>query len=138
MELNRKEIVEILCQPELARIATVSKDCKPHVTPVWFLYENGIVYMTTGKNSVKVRNLRNNPHVAITIDITERGLNNRGVILTGKAEIETDDEIAKKIFLKYLGSLDHPSAKKLLEMTRVVIKLKPEKIISWDFREKSE
>ncbi len=134
--MSEKDMSEFLSRKLIARIATVNKECKPHVAPVWFIYENGKIFITTGKNSVKVRNIRTNPYIAVTIDETEHGLNNRGVIMEGKAEFSDDDDIARKIFTKYLGSIEHPNAKKLLQIDRVVIVLKPEKIITWDFRER--
>ncbi len=133
-----KELEEFLSQPILARIATVTRDCKPHIAPVWFLYENGIIYTTTGKDSVKARNIRNNPHITLSIDTTEGGLNNRGVIMAEKAKIienESSSDVAKKIFTKYLGSIDRPHAKELLKLPRMVISLRPDKVISWGFAE---
>ncbi len=134
--MNEKELKEFLSQRLLARIATVDENCRPHVAPVWFLFEDGKIFITTGKNSVKVRNIMANPEIAITVDETEDGLDNRGVIMKGKAELVDDEDIPRKIFIKYLGSLDHPSAERLLEMERITISLRPEKIISWDFRER--
>jgi|GEM_PF-4391380 len=60
---------------------------------------------------------------------------NKGVIFRGKAGLVEKDtlEIVKKSCKKYLGSLDNPVAKQLLQIKdAVVIKLKPQKTISWD------
>lgn len=132
--MTQKELEEFLSSPVLARIATVGKDCTPHITPVWFLYEDGTIIISTRKGSTKIRNIKNNPAVAISIDTTGESMN-KGVIFRGKAELAEKDtlEIVKKSCKKYLGSLDHPVAKQLLQVKEaVVIKLKPQKTISWD------
>jgi len=135
ISMTQKELEEFLSKPILARIATVGKNSAPHVAPVWFVYENGTLIISTGRDAAKIKNIKRNPAVAVCIDTTEGGFQSRGVILRGKAELVEKDalEITKKIYKKYLGNLDNPMAKQLLQMPRAVIKLKPQKIFSWDY-----
>lgn len=133
--MTQKELEEFLSKPILARIATVGKNCTPYIAPVWFIYEDGAIIISTRKDSTKTRNIKNNPAVAIAIDTTDGESLNRGAIFRGKAELVEKDtlEIVKKSCKKYLGSLDHPIAKQLLQVKEaIVIKLKPQKTISWD------
>ncbi|GBE17506.1 pyridoxamine 5'-phosphate oxidase [archaeon BMS3Abin16] len=135
MSMTKEEVTEFLSQPILARIATVGMKGKPYIAPVWFIYEEGTLVISTGKDSVKVRNIKNNPAVAVDIDTTEGGFQSKGVIFRGKAEIDETNttETAKRIYMKYLGSLDHPMAQQLLSMPRATIRLKPERTTSWDY-----
>ena len=133
--MTQKELEEFLSKPNLARIATVGKNCTPHIAPVWFIYENGAIIIGTSKASKKIRNIRNKPDVAISIDTSDVKAGNRGAIFSGKAElIEIDsEETIKKLCIKYLGNLDNPVAEQLLQVKeRSLIKLKPQKTISWD------
>ncbi len=137
--MTHEELEEFLSKPILARIATVGKNCTPHIAPVWFIYDDGAVIIGTRKNTMKIRNIKNNPAVAIAIDtIVGESVSDgaKGAIFKGKAELVEEDtlEIIQKLCKKYLGSLDHPAAKQLLHdpSPSVVIKLKPQKIISWD------
>ncbi len=41
-------------------LATVYPDGRPHVAPVWFVYVDDRIWIGTGVDSVRVRNLRNN------------------------------------------------------------------------------
>lgn len=135
ISMTQKELGEFLSKPILARIATVGKNSAPHIAPMWFVYENGTLIISTGRDAAKIKNIKNNPAVAVSIDTTEGGFQSGGVILRGKAELVEKDtlEITKKIYKKYLGSLDNPMAKQLLQLPRTVIKLKPQKIFSWDY-----
>jgi PPOX class probable F420-dependent enzyme len=51
-----------------AKVATVMKDGQPHVMPVWFVLDGEQIVFTTGANSVKGRNLRRDPRVALLVD----------------------------------------------------------------------
>lgn len=51
-----------------AKVATVMPDGQPHVAPVWFVLDDGHIVFTTGANSVKGRNLRRDPRVALLAD----------------------------------------------------------------------
>jgi F420H(2)-dependent biliverdin reductase len=49
-------------------LATVRPTGSPHLVPIWFVWVVGKIYLCTAANSVKVRNLRQNPHVAIALE----------------------------------------------------------------------
>ncbi|RMF90311.1 MAG: hypothetical protein D6733_04220 [Methanobacteriota archaeon] len=136
MSMTEEELEEYLSQPIIARIATVGKSGRPSIAPVWFIYEEGTLVISTGRDSAKIRNIKANRTVAVAIDTTEGGFQSKGVIMRGPAEVEEEGstEVAKRIYLKYLGSLEHPMAQQLLSMPRATIRLRPERIISWDYK----
>lgn len=49
-------------------LASVRPDGRPHLVPLWFAWHAGNIYICTEDNSVKVRNIRANPHVALALD----------------------------------------------------------------------
>ena len=49
-------------------LATVRTTGTPHLVPIWFVWVAGKIYLCTGADSVKVRNLRQNPQVAIALE----------------------------------------------------------------------
>lgn len=53
-----------------AVVATIGRDGHPHAVPVWFTvdeHDDAIVFSTTS-SSVKARNLRRDPHLALCVD----------------------------------------------------------------------
>jgi hypothetical protein len=54
---------------------------------------------------------------------------------------DTNLPIAERIMLKYLGSIDHPMAKVLLENVRngnsVILEIKPKYYSTWDYSRNS-
>ena len=53
-------------------ISTVRPDGRPHIVPVWFLWD-GESILIFSKPDQKVRNLRENPNVMLALDDTNQG-----------------------------------------------------------------
>ncbi len=85
-KLTTAEITAFLAEPgHLARIATVQADGAPHVVPVWFISENGRVYITPRARSSFLQNIERDARTAVTID--EEAQPYRKVLLEGRAQI---------------------------------------------------
>jgi general stress protein 26 len=124
------------------QIATIDEEGYPMIQPTWFLYEDdtGKLYTGTQKMTRKVQNIRKNPD-KIYFSIDDENYPYKGV--KGRAAARISEDIAKnlpiveKINLKYLGTLEHPLAKMLMENTRsgteVVIEITPKFFSAWDF-----
>ncbi len=50
------------------KIATVRKDGRPHVVPIWFDLDGETIVFTTGGKSVKAENIQRDPRVCICVD----------------------------------------------------------------------
>lgn len=137
--MSKAELDAYLAQPLIARIATIRED-RPHVVPVWYEWDGQSIWIETGLNFQKHKNLIRNPHCAIVIDTTEGGLRFKGVILEGKAELITEPlefvrETVIRIYTRYLGEegILAPTPQRMIQSPHVIIKLTPERIISWDY-----
>jgi hypothetical protein len=69
-------------------VATVDPDGRPHLTPVWGLWVDGVFYFGSGPRTRKARNLAENPNVAVHPEGDDV------VILEGVAEVVTDPDPA--------------------------------------------
>lgn len=58
---------DILRKRSFAHVATANAAGVPQVTPVWVDYDGEYVLINTAKGRKKDRNLRANPHVAISV-----------------------------------------------------------------------
>lgn len=54
-------------------LTTVSADGRPQSSPVWFLWRDGTFLIYSQPDAWKVRNLRANPHVSISLRTDEIG-----------------------------------------------------------------
>lgn len=89
---------------EMAHLAT-SRDDRPHVAPIWYRYEDGVVEFVTGGK--KLENVRANPRVSISIERSEDGVGQWHVVLFGTATVVTDEEELwagrTRLFQRYRG-----------------------------------
>jgi nitroimidazol reductase NimA-like FMN-containing flavoprotein (pyridoxamine 5'-phosphate oxidase superfamily) len=114
--------------------------------PMWFgLESDGSVVMTTFTKSQKIRNLERDPRVSLLAETGTVYAELRGVVLYGKAELVRDQEqvldILAKVSAKSAGGAgdapDPGALRKALMATvpkRTGIRIRPDKIVSWDHR----
>jgi general stress protein 26 len=76
---NLADVARFMENEWLASFATVDAEGKPHVVPVWFTYEKNLVHVQTDRKSAKVRNLKQNSNIAVTVYRGEEAVLIRGV-----------------------------------------------------------
>lgn len=139
-KLSAPWVTQFLNLPILARIATASKEGRPHVVPVWFEWDGEFLWISLDQRSKKYRNLLTNPRCAVTIDETWGGLRFRGVIFEGKIELITEPPdwalaVVERIYTRYMGK-EGMVAKTIQSMLNegqhAIIKLMPDRVIVWD------
>ena len=79
-------------------LSTVRSDGRPHVMPLWGVWIGGAFYFSTGKSSVKARNLAENPNCVLCLDGADEA-----VILEGPAEEVTSRTLLKKFGAAYMA-----------------------------------
>lgn len=58
---------DLLTSNYFGHLATVSAEGIPQVTPVWFRWADGRLEVNSAKGRLKDRNMRANPHVALSV-----------------------------------------------------------------------
>ena len=137
MSMSEQESNDFLVKGRIVRVASIGADGVPHIAPIWYVYENGKLYMQTGPESRKVRNIKANSNVAFCVDVGEAYYDLKAVVGKGRARILTEKkfntEVGKRVLLKYLGDLNNPAAKQLASLEHVVIEITPTGETSWDY-----
>lgn len=70
-------------------LSSVRPDGRPHLVPVWFLWDGAAILIFSKPAAQKVRNLRHSPHVMLALDTADEGED--VVLLQGQAELLGDD-----------------------------------------------
>ncbi len=65
--MTNAEMVEFLQRPLIVSFTTIRPDGSPHTTPIWYEYHAGRFYCFAGLDSVKARNVRHDPRIALCI-----------------------------------------------------------------------
>ena len=61
-------VCDRLAEEKNVWLCTVRPDGSPHVTPVWFVFEQGRWWIGTDGDSVKVRNIEQFPRVSLALE----------------------------------------------------------------------
>ena len=70
--MERDEIRAFLTEgTRTGKLATVRRDGRPHVVPIWFVLDGDDLVFTTGRDTVKGRNLRRDPRASLCVDLEQ-------------------------------------------------------------------
>lgn len=99
------EVQSGLESAQLAWLATVRADGRPHVTPLVPVWLDGIAYFCTGPDEQKSVNLAGNPNVVLTIGCSrwEEGVD---VVVEGRAARITDEATLGRLSETWKGKWD--------------------------------
>jgi len=133
MEKFSQKELEFLKKQQVGRLATVSRDQSPHVTPLCYATDGERLYLNTAYDSKKAKNIRENPKVSFVVDEFIGWENYRGVIVNGKAELVVRGKLHQTgrdfIYKKYPKWQEvYP----IQEGSDYILVITPTKIISWN------
>jgi PPOX class probable F420-dependent enzyme len=131
------EQAEFLRTAPKASLATVDQDGFPHVVAMGFLAKDDAIYMTSYGKAQKVINARRNPQVGLMIETGSHYAAYRGVMIRGHCEVIDDtnqvSDIIRESMGKNAGDTNQTRGEALDRAAkRVILKVTPEKIVSWD------
>lgn len=121
------------------RVATVGADGFPHVSPLWFGWSGGALWLFSITRSKRWRDLERDPRVSVVVDAGVEYTELRGVEISGRAEqvgevprgSGPDPQLAdvERIFAdKYMGGSFYADGR------HAWLRIVPDRIVSWDFR----
>lgn len=134
--LTPDEQATLLRAAQKASLATVDADGFPHVVAMGFLGKDGAIFMTSYAKAQKVLNARRNPKVGVMIETGQQYTEFRGLMIRGRCEVIDDpgvvETIVREIATKQGRTAAAPGRAITSAPKRVVLKITPEKIASWD------
>jgi PPOX class probable F420-dependent enzyme len=83
---------ELLHSKIPARLAYVAADGTPRVVPIWFHWTGEEIVLGTPPRAPKIRSLRRNPKVAVTID--DNSFPHKVLLIRGTAQLSTVKGVA--------------------------------------------
>lgn len=128
---------ELLGRRLIAALSTMNPDGTPHVVAVWFLYEDGQLFVACSGGSRKARNVAARPRASLMVDLRHPG-RERGATALCEAELVTGEgaaQINRRIHERYLRSeaFADPRVGPVLEaFDDATLRLMPRRWIWWD------
>ena len=135
-----KKQKDVIISHRIARMATADELGNPLILPVCFAYDGGFIYSPIDKkpkrvsaNKLKrVRNIIDNPNISLVIDKYVENWNKLYyVIIIGGADVIYSGEEYKRSLKILTEKYDQYRKMGLEHLGAPVIKITPEKIISW-------
>lgn len=119
-------------------LGTIDDRGEPNVHPVWYLYENGKLFIETAKTAKKTSNIKKKNTVYFCIDdekMPYKGVRGKGTVRISE-DTKANIPIAEKIMIKYTGNLDNQVAKILMDGVKkgfsVLLEITPKYFATWD------
>jgi PPOX class probable F420-dependent enzyme len=145
MPMNRRQQIKLgpdeqaafLREHHKAALATIDQDGFPHVVGMNYFVEDGAFYMTSYGKAQKVVNIRRNPRVGLMVESGHAYSELRGVMVRGHCEILEDREAVEAAFASMAEARGTraPAREAVASAPkRVVLKIVPHKVVSWDHR----
>ncbi|MDT0549015.1 MULTISPECIES: pyridoxamine 5'-phosphate oxidase family protein [Streptomyces] len=138
--MTQAELDSYLTEQRTCRVATVSAEGRPHISPLWFGWDGGSLWLYSLTRSRRWAQLLRDPWVAVVIDDGHEYGELRGVELAGRVSIVGEaprtgepcpelDTPERLFAAKYFGlsAMPHDGRHAWLRLT-------PDTISSWDFR----
>jgi PPOX class probable F420-dependent enzyme len=138
IQLTAEERRQFLDETKTIVLSTLDPRGYPHVVAMWYVMDDRCCLMTTYATSQKVLNIRRNPKVGLLAESGETYDTLKGVLIRGQAQLINDLDVCVSVLTRVHGKMmgampaGIEEALKLQARKRVVIKVTPERISSWD------
>lgn len=113
---------------EVCRLATASKDARPHVVPVIYAMDGEDVVIAVDYGTKKLRNLRKNKRVALVVDDFHP---NHAVMVEGDCEILERGKEYLRLLRVLFDRFETYRKNPWKEGESPILKVKPTKAVSW-------
>ena len=128
---------KLLQERRYAVLATHNEDGSIHLTPVWYIFEHGQIFVGTGSTSRKARNVLARPNASLVVDVRTIG-SESWVSASGPVKVLRGDAaiaIHHRILRRYMTeeALQHPTiGPGMAAADDLILCLQPTQWRSWD------
>lgn len=136
--MTSDEIDAFLAEQRTCRVATTGAD-GPHATPLWYAWDGSALWLTSLVRSQRWTDLQRDPRIAVVVDAGEAYDELRGVELRGRVEVvgevpRTGEPNAELDAPEQLYADRYSGGRVGHDGRHGWLRVRPEKITSWDFR----
>jgi PPOX class probable F420-dependent enzyme len=116
-----------------AKVATVARDGRPHIVPVWFVLDGEEIVFTTARDSVKGRHLARDDRIALCVDDEDPPF--AYVAVRGRARlIEGAPDMldwTTRIAARYMGQSEADAyGRRNADPSELLVRVQPERVIA--------
>jgi PPOX class probable F420-dependent enzyme len=124
---------DLVAHERVCRLATANAQGQPHLVPVCHILAGGKIYIGSGDDAVKIKNLEANPRVTVTVDLySDHWAALKGVMVQGRAKlIERGPAFVRARRRLYEKYPQYPKEAAISPSDSVVLEVTPTHVFSW-------
>ena len=133
MPMTQKAIAQFLKEDRIGVLGINREGSPPQQVPVWFLFEDGVIWMMSEKRVPKIENLKKDPRVSLCVD--ESTFPYQAVVAYGTLTLSEEDvkERRSAIASMYLGTVKGEAyANEPRPKGVILLRLEPDHFYSFD------
>ena len=129
----KRKVADLIRLERVSRVATAGGSGMPHVVPICHVLVGDRLYFGSGDRGRKIRNLKENAQVAVTIDVyTEAWGQLRGVMIQGRARLIERGPAFQRIRARLYAKYAHYGRDAALSPSdSTIVEVKPTHVFSW-------
>ena len=139
--LTAEEQEKMLNESWTLQVASAGHKGFPHLVAMWYVIDQGEICFTTFRKSQKILNLQREPKMTVMLEGGKAYAELHGLVIEGNGVVEDETANTARIMglvgAKYNGipaPMETPDAALKVASKRVVVRLKPVNIYSWDHK----
>ena len=128
-----KKVAKLIGNERVCRVATAGAGGQPHLVPVCHVVAGDKIYFGSGDDGRKVKNLKENPQVAVTVDLYSDDWSQlRGVLVQGTARlIERGPRFKQARSRLYAKYPQYAKEAAISPSDSVVVEVTPTHVFTW-------
>jgi hypothetical protein len=100
MNVDDPVVLDVLRRSMVARIATLSRNGRPSINPLYFVYVAGRIWLGTVEWTRASRNVKADPRVGVLFQVERDPGSHRVLRITGRASVRTDQKAQRSYNLR--------------------------------------
>lgn len=110
MTIDDPAVQNLLRRAMVARIATLSHNGRPSITPIYFVYVNSHIWLGTSEWTLAAREVKADPRVSVLFQVDDKVQNRSILRITGRANVSTDPDMKRSYNLRVAFKYSLPPA----------------------------
>ena len=123
MNIDDPAVINFLRRSMIARIATLSRTGRPSINPLYFVYVDDHLWLSTAEWTLAARNVKADPRVSVLFEVEQGHADHQVLRISGRASVRTDQEAQRsnnrQVMRKYIltsgGILNYVTHVRLLQ-----------------------
>jgi PPOX class probable F420-dependent enzyme len=144
IRMSDAELQDFVAEQKIVTVATMGPNGRPHLMPLWYVWDGTELRGWTYAKSQKAKNLERDPHATVQIEDGVDYAELRGVMFECDVQVEHDpDKVADygiALFARYGPGAEGEVPDEVRQMVlgqaqkRIGLRFVPTRTVSWDHR----